>query len=310
MVLPITSSFLVLFRPVKYRIEALDVLYPLVRGWSVKSCFWSGQGLGHTLAKLGQPWSTLVKPPQTSRNALPAMFWEFLSVTGPLSGQTGSARATSFCMPTFEKFLGVKIGLWQLPLLCLAFLGIRNARQRINDSIFARSDFLDFRTHPWTPWKIFLGLFVTFCQTRWLLIGWRTGQKSKVDFRLHFSYFCFPFLFSSRSNLTLWKSVRLSVYSIFLFLVLYHFLFVFSLYFLCFHMLLYTFGIICTVSERVSAQNAFMYRNMYTHKWVFVGTYDYTYMLRKIKDKEWQFFGTMLCIYFILFFYCLLLLFF
>lgn len=36
------------------------------------------------------------------------------------------------------------MGLWQLPLLCLAFFGTRNVRQRINYSIFARSDFLGF----------------------------------------------------------------------------------------------------------------------------------------------------------------------
>ena len=30
-VLPITSLFLVLFRPIKCRIEALDVLYPMVK---------------------------------------------------------------------------------------------------------------------------------------------------------------------------------------------------------------------------------------------------------------------------------------
>jgi uncharacterized protein HemY len=34
------------------------------------------------------------------------------------------------------------MGLLQLPLLCLAFLGTRNVGQRINDSIFACSDFL------------------------------------------------------------------------------------------------------------------------------------------------------------------------
>jgi hypothetical protein len=32
-----------------------------------------------------------------------------------------------------------------------------------------------------------------------------------------------------------------------------------------------------------------MYKNMYTHKWVLVGIYEYTYMLRKIKDKEGNF---------------------
>ena len=33
-----------------------------------------------------------------------------------------------------------------MPLLCLAFLGTRNVGQRINDSIFVRSDFLGFLT--------------------------------------------------------------------------------------------------------------------------------------------------------------------
>ena len=33
-----------------------------------------------------------------------------------------------------------------MPLLCLAFLGTRNVAQRINDSIFARSDFLGCST--------------------------------------------------------------------------------------------------------------------------------------------------------------------
>ena len=61
MVLPITSSFLVRFLPVKYQIEALDVLYPMVRGWSIKSCLWPSQGLGQT-------WSTLVKLGKTSPN--------------------------------------------------------------------------------------------------------------------------------------------------------------------------------------------------------------------------------------------------
>ena len=60
-VLPITLSFLVCFRPVKYQIEALDVIYPMVRRWLTKFSFWSGQ---HP----GQPWLNLVKDGQTSPN--------------------------------------------------------------------------------------------------------------------------------------------------------------------------------------------------------------------------------------------------
>jgi hypothetical protein len=65
----------------------------------------------------------------------------------PSSDQAGLVRAVSFCVSTPEKIPGVKMGLWQLPLLCLAFLGTWNVRQRINDSIFARSNFLGSRAH-------------------------------------------------------------------------------------------------------------------------------------------------------------------
>uniref|UniRef100_A0A2N9I4J8 Uncharacterized protein n=1 Tax=Fagus sylvatica TaxID=28930 RepID=A0A2N9I4J8_FAGSY len=67
----ITPSFLVRFRPVKYGIEALDILYALVKGWYIglkSGQKWLGQTLGQTwstLVKLGQLWSNLVKPPQT-----------------------------------------------------------------------------------------------------------------------------------------------------------------------------------------------------------------------------------------------------
>jgi hypothetical protein len=60
-VLATTLSFLIRFRPVKYGIEALDILYTLVKGWSVRSSFWSGQWSGQTLVKLGQPWSKFSK---------------------------------------------------------------------------------------------------------------------------------------------------------------------------------------------------------------------------------------------------------
>ena len=60
-VLSITLLFLVRFRPIKYRIEALNVLHALVRGWSVRFSFWSGQRSGQTLVKLGRIWSKLSK---------------------------------------------------------------------------------------------------------------------------------------------------------------------------------------------------------------------------------------------------------
>ena len=72
--------------------------------------FWSN------LVNPGLLWSNLVKPPKTSRNALPTMLWEFSSVTRPLSGRADLVRVASFCVSTPEKITGVKIGLWQLIL--------------------------------------------------------------------------------------------------------------------------------------------------------------------------------------------------
>ena len=60
-VLTITPSFLVRFRPVKYRIEALNVFFRMVQEQSVRFIFRSGQRSGQTLVKLGQPWSKLSK---------------------------------------------------------------------------------------------------------------------------------------------------------------------------------------------------------------------------------------------------------
>jgi hypothetical protein len=57
-VLATTLPFLARFRPVKYGIEALDILYTLAKGWSVRFPFlvWS-----MVRSNLGQTWSTLVK---------------------------------------------------------------------------------------------------------------------------------------------------------------------------------------------------------------------------------------------------------
>jgi hypothetical protein len=63
-VLTITSSFLVRFRSVKYRIEALIMFFGMVKGRSVRFGFWSGQWSGQTLVKHGNPgqtWSKLSK---------------------------------------------------------------------------------------------------------------------------------------------------------------------------------------------------------------------------------------------------------
>ncbi len=60
-VLIITPSFLVRFWPVKCRIEALIMLFRMVKERSVRFSFQSGQRSGQTLVKLGQIWSKLPK---------------------------------------------------------------------------------------------------------------------------------------------------------------------------------------------------------------------------------------------------------
>ena len=115
---------------VKYRIKALDVLYSMVRGWSAKSCFWSGQGLGQTSPDFGK----------CDLDPVLRVFWVWWTI----SGRLGLVRATSFCVPTPEKIPGIKIGLWQLPFLCLLFLGTRNAGQTIKWLNFCSLEFSRF----------------------------------------------------------------------------------------------------------------------------------------------------------------------
>jgi hypothetical protein len=46
-----------------------------------------------------------------------------------------------------------------------------------------------------------------------------------------------------------------------------------------------------------------MYRDMYKHKWTFVGTYKYTYMLRKIRGKEYEFSETQYLLFIHVYYY-------
>ncbi len=91
-VLATTLSFLVRFRPVKYEIEALDIIYTLVKGWSVRSSFWSGQRSGQTLVKLGRPWSNLVELGQSSPNSWRCIPDYISRVSGHGGSQSGWKR--------------------------------------------------------------------------------------------------------------------------------------------------------------------------------------------------------------------------
>ncbi len=116
--LPISPSFLICFRPVKYRIEGLDVLFPMVKKWSIKSWFWPSRGLGQTWStpvNFSQTWSTSVKSLQTSRNMPSAIFWGLIDAFELLSDQTRLSPVASFYVPIPEEILKIKIRLWQFP---------------------------------------------------------------------------------------------------------------------------------------------------------------------------------------------------
>uniref|UniRef100_A0A2N9I2T9 Uncharacterized protein n=1 Tax=Fagus sylvatica TaxID=28930 RepID=A0A2N9I2T9_FAGSY len=94
-VLTITSSFLVRFGPVKYRIEALITFFRMVQERSVQFSFRSGQQSGQTLVKLGQPWSNLVKTLQTLGNVSRTAFRRFLGQMDPSQAGNGSVKPRS-----------------------------------------------------------------------------------------------------------------------------------------------------------------------------------------------------------------------
>jgi cellulose synthase/poly-beta-1,6-N-acetylglucosamine synthase-like glycosyltransferase len=61
-------------------------------------------------------------------------------------------------------------------------------------------------------------------------------------------------------------------------------------------LLLISHAMLAHLANMLAHKNAFMYRNMYTHKWTFVGTYKYIYiyMLRKIGGKDDEIFLSIL----------------
>jgi hypothetical protein len=89
-VLPITLSFLVRFLLVKYRIEALIMLYTMVKERSVRFSLQSGQRFCQTSVKLGQLRSNLVNSGQNSPNSrkcIPDHILRVFGYSGPQSGQ-------------------------------------------------------------------------------------------------------------------------------------------------------------------------------------------------------------------------------
>ena len=69
---------------------------------------WIRNGSVKPWSTLGQPWSNLIKAPW---EMCPEPCSEVIWCGGPSSGRAGSVRAVSFCVPTPEKILCVKMGL-------------------------------------------------------------------------------------------------------------------------------------------------------------------------------------------------------
>uniref|UniRef100_A0A2N9GCG3 Uncharacterized protein n=1 Tax=Fagus sylvatica TaxID=28930 RepID=A0A2N9GCG3_FAGSY len=148
-VLATTLSFLVRFRPVKYGIEALDILYTLVKGWSVRSSFWSGQRSGQTLVKLGQPWSNLVELGQFSETpwkCIPELhfkgFWARWVLVG-LGKQARSNLGQTSVNPSQTWSTLVKLGQTLGNVSRTFFLGVFDAAspRRIRPAWFGLSSF-------------------------------------------------------------------------------------------------------------------------------------------------------------------------
>jgi hypothetical protein len=94
-VLTITPSFLVRFWPVKCRIEALITFFRMVKEWSVRFSFRSGQWSGQTLVYLGQTWSNLVKILRTLGNVSWAAFRGLSGIVGPSRVRNGLVKPWS-----------------------------------------------------------------------------------------------------------------------------------------------------------------------------------------------------------------------
>jgi hypothetical protein len=97
-VLVIILSFLVRFRPVKYGIEALDILYTLVAGGQFEPVFGLVNGPvkpWSNLVNLGQTWLNLVKALQTLGNVSRTSFQGFLGMVGPIRVGNGSVKPRS-----------------------------------------------------------------------------------------------------------------------------------------------------------------------------------------------------------------------
>jgi hypothetical protein len=129
-VLTITPSFLVRFWPVMYRIEALTMLFRMVKERSVRFSFWSGQRSGQTLVNLGQTWSKLSK------------FWELYP--GPhlrVSGHGGPWSGRKRFGQTWSTL--VKLGQTSGDVSRIFFLGLFNVAslRRIRPTRFGLSRF-------------------------------------------------------------------------------------------------------------------------------------------------------------------------
>ena len=122
-VLSITPSFLIHFLPIKCRIKALDMLYMLVRGWSVQSSFWFGQRSGQTSVKLGQPLVKLGQSSPNSGKCIPDLVLRVFGHGGPQSGRKRLGQTWSTLAKTGQTLGNVPQISFRGYLMRLALVG-------------------------------------------------------------------------------------------------------------------------------------------------------------------------------------------
>uniref|UniRef100_A0A2N9G516 Aminotransferase-like plant mobile domain-containing protein n=1 Tax=Fagus sylvatica TaxID=28930 RepID=A0A2N9G516_FAGSY len=152
-VLATTLSFLVRFRPVKYGIEALDILYTIGQGVvsSIQFLVWSiRSNLGH-LVNLGQTWSNLVKALQTLGRCIPDYISRVSGHGGTLVGleTARSNLGQTSVNPSQTWSTLVKLGQTLGNVSRTFFLGVFDAAspRRIRPAWFGLSSFCACR-HP------------------------------------------------------------------------------------------------------------------------------------------------------------------
>jgi hypothetical protein len=112
-VLTITCSFLVRFRPVKYRIKALIMFFGMVKKRSVRFSLWSGQRSGQTLVKLGRIWSKLSKFWEMHPGPHFEGFWAWRTLVGSGTARSNLGQTWSTLVKLGQPWENL-VGFWEM----------------------------------------------------------------------------------------------------------------------------------------------------------------------------------------------------